>query len=380
MYDSPSEIVFAIIPTLDKVFMQTIKLNSNNSKEVVQQATDCLEKGGLVIYPTETCYGAGVLATNQKAVDKLLKYKKRPHGKAITIAVTSKEMAKRYVDINPSADSIYDKFLPGPVTVVSDDKGVVARGLATEYSTLGVRIPDYKLILNIVKELDTPITATSANSSGKKTPYTIDDILDNLSDRQKSLIDLIIDAGELPRRPSSTVIDTTKSQMQILRKGDTSIHTTTQTITIKSDEQMQNLGAEFIKEKTELIANKCLVVLFNAELGAGKTQFVKGLAKELGIEERVKSPTYSLMEEYEYKLSDKDAKLVHMDAWRLESIEEFGKLHIDKLILPSNVIVIEWAGNTEGYFVDLLKQGNVELIKIDIDYLDEVTREVRIYE
>lgn len=360
--------------------MQRIKLSKKSKEEVIEKAIRCLKDGALVIYPTETCYGAGVLATDQSAVDKLLRYKKRPHGKAITIAVTDEQMASRYVSINDSAKKIYDRFLPGPVTVVSQSRGVVADGLATEEGTLGVRIPEYDLILNLVKELDAPITATSANSSGKKTPYTVDDILDNLSERQKSQIDLIIDADKLPKRPSSTVIDTTKSQMQILRKGNTSIHTKSSELLIESDIQMQDLGKSFIEDRVKLLENNCLILLFNAELGAGKTQFTKGLAHGLGIKERVKSPTYSLIEEYDFRANDNDSKLVHMDAWRLESIEEFGRLHIDKFITKGNVIVIEWAGSTEGYFLDLLKKEGVELVKIDIDYDSQTTRKVRIYE
>ncbi len=159
---------------------------------------EVLRNGGLVIYPTETVYGVGVDATNPKAVEKLISYKNRPFGKPFSVAVSDVEMAKKYVKINKIAREIYNKFLPGPVTVVSKGKQKVAPGIESESGTLGIRIPDYKLVTDVVSILGKPLTATSANASYKKRPYSVSNILDNLSTKQKKLIDLIIDAGTLP--------------------------------------------------------------------------------------------------------------------------------------------------------------------------------------
>jgi len=91
-----------------------IKKNHNWRKLVIE----ILSHNGLIIYPTETCYGVGVDVTNSKAVEKLLSYKKRPEGKAISIAVSDKDMAERYVDLNEKALNLYQNFLPGPLTII----------------------------------------------------------------------------------------------------------------------------------------------------------------------------------------------------------------------------------------------------------------------
>ena len=83
--------------------MQIIKLSKTNQQEIILKAIAVLKKDGIIIYPTETCYGVGVDATNSEAVKKLLTYKERPTGKAISIAVSDEQMAQKYVKVNETA-------------------------------------------------------------------------------------------------------------------------------------------------------------------------------------------------------------------------------------------------------------------------------------
>jgi L-threonylcarbamoyladenylate synthase len=354
--------------------MKILKLNYQNKKEILDEVVSALKYGGLVVYPTETCYGAGVLANDKNAVKKLLKYKKRPSGKAISIAVCDKEMAERYVKLNKTAISVYKKFLPGPVTVISESKGSVIKDLESEFNTLGVRIPNYQFILELIEKLETPITATSANSSGKKTPYTIDDILENLSESQKELIDLVIDAGELPKNPPSTVVDTTRESMQVLREGN--LNVAQNGILVNNEEEMRSQGEKFIQNNLKKITQNGLIILLNAELGAGKTQFVKGIAKELGIEEIVKSPTYSIIEEYVIP----SGKLIHIDTWRLTNISELKQLSIDMQLIKGNVVAVEWSAGVEDYLSKIAKDKGLKVVKIDINYIDADKRSLLIWE
>lgn len=353
--------------------MKILKLQ-NNTKEIIDEAINALKSSELIVFPTETCYGAGVLATDQKAVDKLLKFKKRPHGKPISVAVDSMETANNYVDLNNTAKKIYKKFLPGPVTVVSNYKGGLADGLASEFGTLGIRVPDYEIILQILSKLQLPISSTSANSAGKKTPYSLEDVLSGLSDTQKALIGLVIDAGKLPKNPPSTVMDTTKQDLQVIRLGQLDNTSRVKKIVVNNTDEMQNLGKMLIKENMKDIQDHGLVILFNAELGAGKTQFVKGVGAELGIAEIIKSPTYSILEEYEIN----QGKLIHIDAWRLENLAELKQLGLGKYLKNGNVVAIEWAGGAQEYLLDTIKKSGMKLISIDITYLDENTRKMRI--
>jgi len=311
--------------------MQIIKLNNSNINLVVS----VLKKGGLVIMPTETLYGAFVDATNSKAVIKLNEFKARPFGKPYSVAVKNQKMAEQFVELNMSAKNIYKNFLPGPITVISKSKHKVAPGIESENGSLGIRIPDYKFVLTIIEKLNKPITATSANASYKKRPYKINDILDNISDKQKSLVDLIVDAGTLPKNEPSTVIDTTLDDSPILRQGDIKI-SKTEGVLSRSEENTKNIAKEIWQKYENYKGKRAIVFALTGKMGAGKTIFTKGLAQAIGITETIVSPTYSLQEEY-------GNDLVHIDAWRMENGEELKTLGFLKKILDKNVIAIEWA-------------------------------------
>ena len=156
-------------------------ITKNINEVTIDEIVDILVKKGLVILPTETLYAAIVDATNSAAIEKLIRYKNRPLGKPFSIAVIDRKMAEEYVNLNSNAKSLYKKYLPGPLTIVSKGKHKVAPGVESEHGTLGIRVPKYDLVLKVVEKLSRPVTATSANASYKKRPYNISDILDNLS-------------------------------------------------------------------------------------------------------------------------------------------------------------------------------------------------------
>lgn len=212
--------------------MQIIKYGDVNKKLIIEKASEILKLGGVVIFPTETCYGLGVDASNQSAVDKLYLYKKKREGKAVSVAVSSIQMARRYVSINKVAEELYDKYLPGPLTIISKSLGKLARGIESEQGDLGVRIPDYNLILEIIENADRAITVTSANISHEAEPYSIDFFLKNTPKDSLDLVDLIIDAGQLARNEVSTVVDTSMNKLRVIRKGG---------VKIKNNENKQNL-------------------------------------------------------------------------------------------------------------------------------------------
>jgi len=316
--------------------MKIIDISQINIDEVIS----VLKSGGLVIIPTETVYGAFVDATNPLAVAKLTKYKSRPFGKPYSVAVLNQKMAEEYVELNDTAKNLYKNFLPGPLTIISKGKHIVAPGVESENGTLGIRIPDYKLVTEVVKKFDKPITATSANASYKKRPYKTSDILDNLSEKQKSLIDLVVDAGELPRNEPSTVIDTTFDDLTTLRQGELKFSEDNQ-ITSRSPESTQNLAKELWQKYEQLVGTRAVVFALEGPMGAGKTVFTKGLAKAIGIKEEVTSPTYDL--EHEYRISNIEYRLSHIDAWRMESSSELKSLYFANKITDKSIIAIEWA-------------------------------------
>lgn len=362
-----------------------MKILDQDSQFIIEEAVKFLQDGEIVVFPSETCYGVAVDATNPEAVTKLLEYKKRPEGKAISIAVDSKEMADKYVNLNETAISLYKEFLPGAVTIVSKSKGKVDKRLESEGGTLGVRIPNYKFLLDLIAAFGRPITATSANSAGKKTPYSVDDILENIPDKQKNLIGLIVDGSILPSNPPTTVIDTTTEDLTIHRKGRIDpkhIKNHAEMVSSSVDDTI-NFAKDFILKNKDSLKNSPIVILLNGELGVGKTHFTKGIAEGLGIDKIIKSPTYNYVNEYKLE-GDSDlnnginkSKLYHLDAWRIQSLQDLELLEFKGWFKPGNIIVIEWPSvvmNLDEEFFESL-----HYFYIDFGVLQEDKRQIKIY-
>lgn len=347
--------------------MQILKLTKTNHSQVINKAVKVLHAGGLVIYPTETCYGAGVDATNPIAVNKILAYKTFRQGKPMSIAVTDITMAAKYVQLNPTAKNLYQKFLPGPLTVISAGQHKLAPGVESSTGTLGIRIPDYPLALALIRQLRRPITATSANVSYKKRPYAIKDILNNTSKKQQSLIDLIIDAGTLPKRPASTIIDTTFDDPLILRQGKLLQRSVLcNKITTKSPQETSQLAQTLMLKHWNNLQTRPLIFLLIGELGSGKTQFAKGIGKFLKLKANINSPTYTIAKEYEYDYHNVQAKFIHLDTWRLQNIEELNQLNLLSCLKPKNILAIEWADRALKPILDLAKKAQAKIIIVKI--------------
>lgn len=316
-----------------------IKQVAKDFEGCVNLAVKELKEGKLIIFPTETCYGAGVDATNAEAVSKLLRYKKRPKGKAISIAVDSVEKAQNYLEINQKALEIANNFLPGPLTVVCKSKGMVDSRLESEKKTLGFRISSNKFFFEICKRYNKPITATSANSSGKKTPYTLSDIWCGLTERQKSIVSVAFDSGELAKNPPSTVVDISYENLVVYRSGGINPNwNMVEVLQTNSTFDSIELGRKIAKDY--ILNSNYKILLLSGDLGAGKTHLTKGICEFMGIKDVIKSPTYNYYNEY--RLKD-DCKLYHLDAWRIQSLREVELLGINQWFTNSNnIVVIEW--------------------------------------
>jgi L-threonylcarbamoyladenylate synthase len=312
------------------------------NNESVEVAVKALQKGELVFMATETVYVAAVDATNPTAVKKLVNFKNRPFGKPFSVGVTDIKMAEKYVLLNNTAKELYKRFLPGPVTVVSTGLHIVADGVEAENGTLGIRIPDYDFFQKVCKRFGKPITATSANASYQRRPYKLSDILDNVSEKQKKLIDLMIDAGELPHNEPSTVIDTTlDDEPVILRQGEIKLKDKNEILS-RSEENTQNIAKELWQKYEDYHNKRPIIFALEGHMGAGKTQFVKGLARAMGIEENITSPSYDLL--LTHNTQDLNFFLTHIDTWRMiNPDQELKDLDIKNLLEKNNIIAIEWA-------------------------------------
>jgi len=366
-----------------KLAMEIIKAKDKLTDLDLEKVVNVLRDGGIVVYPTETCYGIGSLASHKKGVSKLIRYNRRPEGKAISVALRDRKMAEKYVLLNETAENIYKNFLPGPYTVISKSKENTDRRLESETGTLGIRIPDHIIPIQIVSKLDEGITATSANLSGGSTPYSIDSLLESLPEGKKELIDLIIDYGRLPRRPSSTVIDTTTSVPSVLRGTKfheqilKSFHRTGKKIS-NSEQETIDIIKEFLTNKPDL-----KVILFSGDLGAGKTHATKAIAQYLEINEPILSPTYVF--ERQYKNPKTRKTLYHYDFWRLNEIESENETILKDIGLENalrdnaSIISIEWPERVEG-IINYINKLTQEMYIISISQTSETGREISIYQ
>lgn len=320
--------------------MDYLNLKTNNfSPSQLLKISRLIKRGGLIIYPTETCYGAGVAAACAPAVTKLLHFKGNRLNKAISLAVADRKMAQKYVRLNPIAENLYRNFLPGPVTVISQSKGFVDSRLESPAKTLGIRIPDYRPILKLIDHLKTPLTATSANASHRKPPYSKEDFLKYNPQKSINLVDLFIDAGPLPLREPSTVVDTTLHEPLVLRRGSITLPSqSSQKFTTDSESATIRLAQTLLTDYQSQLAQSPLFIILQGELGAGKTRFAKGIGKYLKIRQAITSPTFSLIKEYPYR----HGVFYHLDAWKLEKGSALNQLGIGKYFKPRNIIALEW--------------------------------------
>jgi len=197
--------------------MRILKLSQKNLKEIVEIAAKSIQQGKVLVCPTDTVYGLVCDATNEKAVEKVFKIKRRVAKKPIPIFVKDTKMAKKLAKIDKKQEKFLKSVWPGKVTVVLRTKKKFPKGIGKPKKEIGLRIPNYKFINQLLSIVDCPLTGTSANISGKPPSTKIKEVLEQFKN-QKSLPDLVIDVGNLKPSKPSTVIDLTTSPPKILRQ------------------------------------------------------------------------------------------------------------------------------------------------------------------
>ncbi len=355
--------------------MKLIKTENDSNKlfQIQPEVIKTLRSGGLVVYPSDTVYGFLADAKNTSAVTKLINVKKRPFGKPISVFLPGFESINEYVDTNKKQQSLLEQLLPGPFTIVLPSKHNVCSYLESEKGSLGIRIPDYKPVQSLVQAFGSAVTATSANISGKGPHYTIDSFLKTLSKKRLSQIDLIVDAGKLPYNKPSTVIDLTEDSIKVLRKGDILL-TDLDEFESSSPKQTRKI-AQFIFKNYLLTSKQNSVFVFlEGDLGAGKTEFTKGIGKMLGVTDIV-SPSFVGF--YEYDISDcRFKKLIHFDLYNINDKSELDYFNLETFCQGDNIVIIEWGQKIKGLIDQLKKQ--TKIFYLQILYQDKNKRLIKL--
>ncbi len=194
-----------------------IKINPKKPEiSKIKEAAKILKRGGLVAFPTETVYGLGANALDEKAVKKIFKVKKRPFNDPLIVHIADKkdiyQLAK---EVPPEAGKLINKFWPGPLTLVLKKTKIVPKITTAGLKTIAIRMPDNKIALSLIKETGFPIAAPSANLFGRPSPTKAEHVKEDLFNK----IDLIIDGGKTKIGLESTVLDLTTKPPTLLRPG-----------------------------------------------------------------------------------------------------------------------------------------------------------------
>ena len=184
--------------------------------EIIAEAAEIIEQGGVIAFPTRCLYGLGADAFNPEAVERIVQIKQRSEENPILVLIDSRKRLNSLVKHVPRvADAIMDAFWPGRVTLVFEARDSLPDPLTARTGKIGVRLPGHPVASALAKHVQRPLTGTSANISGQPGCYQAQDLDPAIANQ----LGLILDAGTLIGGVGSTVVDVTVTPPQILREG-----------------------------------------------------------------------------------------------------------------------------------------------------------------
>lgn len=192
------------------------EISIENNNNTIQTAINILNRGGIIIYPTDTAFGIGCRIDNYKAIDRLFRIRRRPLAQPTPVLVSSTEMALPYFD-HPSqiVRRLMREYWPGALTVIYNcKKNLVYSPIRGGGETVGLRMPNHQTALTIIEGAGVPILGPSANFHGDPTPYQLSDLNPDLT----KLVDLVV-PGVTSIGQASTVVDCTVEPYKIIRQG-----------------------------------------------------------------------------------------------------------------------------------------------------------------
>ncbi|MCX3067941.1 MAG: L-threonylcarbamoyladenylate synthase [Cetobacterium sp.] len=197
--------------------MKRIVFKENNiDLEVIKNK---LNNDGIIIYPTDTVYGVGASIDSLKGLQKIYEAKERNFSSPLIALLSKVEYIEKIAIIDEEKKIIIEKlageFWPGALTIILNKKDNVPGIMVSNGETVGVRIPALKLAQDIIESVGGVLPTTSANISGEKTPRSFEE----LDEKFKERVEVIVDGGKSPLGIESTILDLTKTLPKILREG-----------------------------------------------------------------------------------------------------------------------------------------------------------------
>ncbi|KAB2807327.1 L-threonylcarbamoyladenylate synthase [Phaeocystidibacter luteus] len=191
-----------------------MKRNTIIGKDINKAAT-FLREGELVAIPTETVYGLAGNALSRSSVVKIFEAKQRPQFDPLIVHTHSASEVEKYADVTPQILKWIEKLSPGPITYILPKKDVIPDLVTSGHKTVGIRIPRHKQTLKLLRELEFPLAAPSANPFGYVSPTQASHVLDQLNGK----LPYILDGGKASVGIESTIIDLSAEEPTVLRLG-----------------------------------------------------------------------------------------------------------------------------------------------------------------
>lgn len=183
----------------------------------IKAAIDVLNKGGLILYPTDTIWGLGCDATNPEAVEKIYKLKQRSDSKALIVMIDTMAKLNYFVEEVPDIAFDFIELSTKPMTIIYDNGRNVAENLLSDDGSLAIRVSEERFSKTLCARLKKPLVSTSANISGQPSPRFFDEI----SDEIKSQVDYIVkyrQEDKTPSLPSSIIKVSRGGQTKVIRE------------------------------------------------------------------------------------------------------------------------------------------------------------------
>ncbi len=177
-------------------------IEDEKAQNALKKAGQIIKNGGLVVFPTETVYGLGADATNERAAESIYRAKGRPSDNPLIIHIQNPAQAEKYTYTNELYYKIAEAFMPGPITVVLKVKDIIPRTVTAGLDTVAVRCPIHEIARELIRAAGVPIAAPSANLSGSPSPTCFRYASSDMNGR----VDMIIDGGECEVGLESTIV------------------------------------------------------------------------------------------------------------------------------------------------------------------------------
>ncbi|HNW57394.1 MAG TPA: L-threonylcarbamoyladenylate synthase [Bacteroidales bacterium] len=192
--------------------------NENPNPKYIRQVVDLLEEGGIIIYPTDTVYAMGcdILAT--RSIDRIARFKNlNPKNPDLSLIFHDMSQLSEYTIIRDnSIFKLLKRNLPGPFTFIVHANNQIPKIFKNKKKTVGIRIPDNNIVLELVRELGRPIVTTSIHDEDEVIEYTTDPEL--IYEKYRDFADAVVDGGA-GKNEASTIVDCTGEDVEIVRQG-----------------------------------------------------------------------------------------------------------------------------------------------------------------